>query len=126
MRKALKLKALMLLMAWMMIFAHNVIPHNHPEDCVAGCHELVHGTNPDRNDTGTLPIYRGQSEDINVCHISNLLFQQISQDNFFFRYDIELGLDPSVFSEQLPFLYTQEFISDPVIGSTSLRAPPVA
>lgn len=116
----------MLLTAWMMIFAHNIIPHNHPDECVTGCHELVHKTNPVESDSDSLHKYKSQTEDISVCHISNFLFQQFSQDNFYFRYDSELSFNPSVIPVDFSFTSTQEFISDPVIGSTSLRAPPVA
>jgi hypothetical protein len=125
-RKALKIKALMLFAAWIMIFAHNIIPHNHPSENISGCHELVHKTNPDENDSNGLHKYKSQPEDIKVCHISSFLFQQFSQDNFYFGYDRDFSLDPSVIAEDYLFTYEQEFFSDPSVGSTTLRAPPVA
>ena len=126
MTKALKLKALILLAVWGMTFAHNVIPHFHQGDCVSGCHELIHDTSPFENDGAGLHKFKSQPEDVKVCHLSGLLFQQFSQDNFCFIYNSELSLQPLVISAPHLFAYTQEFVSDPATGSTSLRAPPVA
>ncbi len=126
MRKALKIKALVAFTAWMLIFAHNIIPHNHLNENVTGCYELVHKTNPDENDCSGLHKIKSQPEDISVCHISSFLYQQFGQDNFYFGNDRIDILNPSNIEEVLFHTYKQEFVSDQTIGSTSLRAPPVA
>jgi len=125
-RKALKIKALVLLTAWMMIFAHNVVPHNHQDDCTIGCNQLVHKISPDENGFSNLYKFRSQPEEVRVCHISGFLFQQFSPDNSYFVDESEPGLSPSVISKDNLPPYNQVFVSEPATGSSSLRAPPVA
>lgn len=126
MRKALKIKALVIFAAWMMIFAHSVIPHNHPDENINGCHELVHKTSPDENDVNGPVKFKNQPEDIDVCHISNFLYHQFGQDNFFYGNYRDISFNPSTIAEHILSLYKQAFFSDHSVGSTSLRAPPVA
>lgn len=126
MRNAIKIKALIVFAAWMTIFAHNVIPHNHIHENVTGCRELLHKTNPADYDHDGTQKYKSQPEDINVCHISGFLYHQFSQDNFWFENDRDFILNLSNIAEFILHTYKQEFVSDHTIGSTSLRAPPVA
>jgi hypothetical protein len=124
-RKAIKIKALMLLTAWTMIFAHSIIPHNHPAEYITGCHELLHKTAPVENDCNGLHKFKNQPEDIKVCHISGFLFQQFNQDNYYFKYTWDNTINPVSIAQPFLHSFKQDFVSDHSVGSTSLRAPPV-
>lgn len=126
MRKAIRIKALIIFAAWMMIFAHSIIPHNHPAEDITGCHELFHKTAPDENDCNGLSSFESQPEDIKVCHISGFLFHQFSQDNFYFKYTWDNVINPVSIAKSFLHSFKQDFVSDHSVGSTSLRAPPVA
>jgi len=43
MREWLKIKASVLSLAWLVLFLHDAIPHNHSNHPEASCHNLVHG-----------------------------------------------------------------------------------
>lgn len=47
MRKAVNLKVFVMVMAWMVIFLHDAIPHNHINSPDHSCHAVIHSVGPD-------------------------------------------------------------------------------
>jgi len=121
----LKIKAFTIFIAWLMILAHSVIPHNHVENDCPSFYRHTHSTAhyPNQND---LPEeFYNQYEDTGICRVSSLLFHQLSQDNLlipalkgnYFYFILQKGY---VLFDKGQNLYTSNFY-----GSISLRSPPV-
>jgi hypothetical protein len=125
-RKGIKIKAYTIFLAWMMIFSHNIIPHNHPNDNITGCHDLIHGTNPAEDDCNGPLKFKSQPDDINVCHISNFLYHQFSEDSFLHHVYVTSGCSTIHLAGSYLFKSEEPFIRDVYNGSVSFRAPPAA
>jgi len=92
MRKALKIKTSLMLLSWMVIFLHGVIPHNHNSSHKPGCHHIVHASasghdhHSECNHTDDKIAYLSNShadESETICHFSAKLFQNLQIDGFF-------------------------------------------
>lgn len=126
MKRAIKIKAYVMLLAWLTIFAHNVIPHNHIEDNMAICHSLVHNTPSDCNNAGSKENYLNQPGDITVCHISNLLFHSFNQENFIAWTTNDINLSPLRIADKILPVENQSYFSDHFGACFLFRAPPAA
>ena len=126
MRRAVKIKAYLISIAWLVIFAHGVIPHNHVTDDSDGCYELVHSINADHYDCNMPSKFESHPGETNVCHYSNFLFSQFSQDNLListYSYD---HFYPARLSITIIINKSDPFFIIPYFGSSALRAPPSA
>lgn len=47
MRKAINLKVFVMVVAWMVIFLHDAIPHNHNNSPEHSCHTVMHSSGPE-------------------------------------------------------------------------------
>jgi len=115
-----------MLIAWMTIFMHNVIPHNHVEDIPSGCHDIVHATATDKNDCGKSDRIVNIPGEITVCHFSAFLFHNINHENLIAGSSQELILDPLRIGDTIFPCEDQSYISDNSGGSLLFRAPPTA
>lgn len=126
MRKGIKIKASAVFLAWGMIFLHNVIPHNHLHENNSGCSELIHNANPTEDDCSGPLKFKPEPGDINVCHISNFLYHQYSEDSFIYHSGISsvniIICQTGSFSHKS----FNPFIKETYFDSASLRAPPSA
>lgn len=114
MRRALKLKASVFLLAWFAIFAHNVIPHNHVCDNLATCNQLLHNS---------AKVDREHSEE-KVCHLSNLLFHTLNPDVFLAGPARDINFIPDLLCDGF-YIDNDHFNnSDHLNGISLLRAPP--
>jgi len=125
-RKAYKIKALIIFIAWLIIFAHSVIPHNHLLDSFKGhyapFHEFAEGA-----DNCNMPSnFERQPEETKVCHFSNFLFKQFNQDNVLISATSEAHFYYAGLSVSIHINRTEPFLIRPYYGSSSLRAPPAA
>ncbi|MCJ7448834.1 MAG: hypothetical protein MUO72_14195 [Bacteroidales bacterium] len=126
MRKAVKIKAYTVLLSWMLIFTHNIIPHNHANENLTGCHELVHNSHTTGNDfTGPLK-FKSQPEEVTVCHITTFLFHQFNQDTIICRTDSDSNIPPISLSGYASGKTFRIAISDYFNRIPFLRAPPAA
>jgi len=103
MRKWLKIKAIVLSLAWLVIFLHEAIPHNHSNHQESSCHSIVHSSDPGNNHTDdeinytqavsggdeTSPGWHGikarhshNHHESTVCHFSANLFSKHSASGF--------------------------------------------
>ncbi len=123
-RKGIKIKAYSVFLAWMLIFVHNIIPHNHIQDNITGCHKLIHTANLSENDCNGPVKFNQEPGDINVCHISNLLYHQFTTDTFLSCSD-KIADYSTVNQTSIRIFITDEpFIRDFHYGSGPLRSPP--
>ncbi len=121
---AVKTKAYVLLFAWLLIFAHGVVPHHHFENI--GCHELFHSEKTSLHDDDLSVRFRSSMSDVNVCHASGLLYHQSHDTNFLFHSIKDEAGRVSIESEHY-FPASDQTISYCCFGqSVQLRAPPAA
>jgi hypothetical protein len=123
-RRAVKIKAYFILIAWMTIFIHNVIPHNHIEDNFTCCSNIVHKSVGNNNDQITTARLLSQPEEQTVCHASGLLFHNLSQENLATCLPQQINLTPLRIADRIIPFEDQSYFSDHYRGSTPFRAPP--
>lgn len=78
MRKGIKIKTSLIFLCWLMIIAHNVIPHNHQESDFCKLKGHFHAGSILNDEI------HNQGDDNPVCNISGLLFHHFSHDNLIF------------------------------------------
>ena len=126
MRRWIKTKASVLCLAWLIIFLHDVIPHNHNDHQGEGCHTLIHATESNEAADGTTRniSHSHHHESSRVCHFSTNLFTKHSLENI-------AAVLPSVqspVSDSQPVDFRLNSIvvysSASLLSGTSLRAPP--
>ncbi len=115
-----------MLIAWMTIFMHNVIPHNHVEDTLTGCHDIVHTTSSEKNDCGKSDRYESLPGEEMVCHASAFLYHNFSHENLITCSPQELNLNPLRIADTIVPCEDQSYYSDHPGGSLLFRAPPSA
>ena len=124
MNKGIKIKAYTILSAWLIIFMHAVIPHNHLEENSGGCHDLIHSIASDDKDCNNSSEFKNQPEDVTICHFSNLLFNHFNEENILISSTGEAHFHQVVLTISFLSDKTEIFLSEPYYGSSSLRAPP--
>jgi hypothetical protein len=125
-RKAIKIKAYTILLAWGMIFTHSIIPHNHIDDCISICCESNHLVSSDNNDSGRALKFVLHPNDVNICHISGFLFHQFNQDNLISDSCGNINVGPLCLAISYSFNSSDLFITELWNSSASFRAPPTA
>jgi hypothetical protein len=125
-RKASKIKAFTIFLAWLVIFAHSIIPHNHVSDNFEGCQELIHEISSSNDNCDGHLEFENLPEETSVCHLSGLLFQQFNQDNIFISTEREDHYYPVILIGSVKVIKSELFLLRPYYGSSSLRAPPAA
>jgi hypothetical protein len=138
MRKALKAKVFILMAAWMVIFLHDAIPHNHDSSPEHQCHALMHSDAPEQT---TAPYYALNNADGQVsysdilqrshnhghtviCHFSSGLYRSHGVETV-----VAIMTDNPVYiiSQQITAVHTPEALSPviaPPIRLNPLRGPP--
>lgn len=120
MRKGIKYKACLILLSWLMIFAHNIIPHNHHEDnLIQLCRHIDDGKE-------LAEKYQNRCDDAALCRISSLLYHQLSQDNLIIQIRKENYFCPDQQKGQTICNKKYFFYKSSYYTSASLRAPPAA
>jgi hypothetical protein len=124
-RKAIKIKAYIFFFAWVMIFSHNIIPHNHFQEESTACYNLINNTNHWSDDLSDLTTRLNESpNNETVCHISNILFNNFNPDNLIFNNTTYNSISIVPVINLSVILSEPSFISDYFNGSSSLRSPP--
>jgi hypothetical protein len=125
-RRNLKIKAYTILVAWLMIFMHNIIPHNHLQENFTGSHQLVQSEFPDNSDTGRTTEFNIPLHEISVCHISNFLYHNFNPDHLIIHTIKDFNVGSVSLAGFIPIVTEQSFVSDHFYGSALFRAPPAA
>jgi hypothetical protein len=113
-RRALKFKAYVFLLAWLTFFAHNVIPHNHANENYETNRNLVHNS---------AKADREHSEE-QVCHLSNFLFHTLSPEVLLACSDRDINFIPDLYCAEFYIDNDHSNNSDHLRGISYLRAPP--
>lgn len=134
MRKALKFKTSLMLLAWSVIFLHGIIPHNHHDHRDARCTHIYHHTSEGRNDAEntsydnplikSIPVHEEQK--VLVCHFSAELIHLTDLDQVFIN---ENGYHNPPLAEtvnQYINAGSSASILKPAYSLMPLRAPPPA
>ena len=132
MRRALKIKTWLMLLSWMIIFLHGVIPHNHHPSQKAGCHHIVHNAplsnehhqDCDKAHEKTILYTAHSHESETICHFSTSLFQNLQIDSLFIVKSVWNQAYTEVPLTGLLY-YTPGFKKPPAYQNCRLlRAPP--
>ncbi|MCD4770176.1 MAG: hypothetical protein K8R35_08420 [Bacteroidales bacterium] len=128
MRKNIKTKVSLIGIAWMLIFLHGIIPHNHSDDISHLNNNIIHNESGDdvnpEDDNTVLLSHPDNHLHGNVCHFSTNLFFRFAPDHFFITTSV-----PDITSVRFHVIATvasieSYFIRPPLITSRTLRAPP--
>jgi hypothetical protein len=124
-RKAIKIKAFSMILAWLMIFAHSVIPHVHRDECMTGYHEYVQKISHEISGTGVLMSVKTRPHDEKVCHVTNFILGQMSQDIPLYHSRKEISLIPVIIPGLKRYNKQIIYIPEHFFSSSLLRAPPL-
>lgn len=121
-----KIKAFTLLIAWSVIFAHSIIPHNHHNDEFKACHNLVHAVDLAGSSQDKTARLDSLPDKETVCHYSGFVFYQLNTDTIIIStgktsFPAMIRITGSI-NDQNSLI----FISDPHLGKSALRAPPLS
>jgi hypothetical protein len=123
-RNGIKIKAFTLLLAWLVIFVHGVIPHHHVDEDFSDCQNILQPAYQDVGHDNQADTYKRLPAEETVCHYSGLIFSHLNSDDQVFFSEAPIFLCPVGF-------FTQEIITtnflienDPQTGISFLRAPP--
>ncbi|MGM0463833.1 MAG: hypothetical protein ACQEQW_04170 [Bacteroidota bacterium] len=133
-RKSIKIKTVMMLLAWAVIFLHGIIPHKHNDHRDAHCHNIMHHDCSDEKDnpfddrhhyhlTSAGDDYEHSSL---ICHFTTELVNSSGQDHAFIHQS-------SLHLQSLPLTICQYIsetecirVNNPGYRLMPLRAPPLA
>jgi hypothetical protein len=124
-------KAVPVGVAWLIIFMHGVIPHNHHQEHASGCVEIYHccheGDHETENTGNTAETVTGSADSEEkhfICHFNTAPFHPLDNDTPFFHKDNRSSQpersEPQIHSTY----YSQPFISSHLFRPDNLRAPP--
>jgi len=123
-RTALKFKAYIFLIAWAIIFAHNVIPHNHSDANFAYCSGLIHNHGSSQSEGDRSTRLNNEHSDSKVCHLSNFLYQNFIPEAFLACSFRDMNFNPENQGTTICSDGEHFYISDRLKHTTCLRAPP--
>ncbi len=127
MRKNIKTKVSLIGIAWMLIFLHAIIPHNHSDDICHLNNNIIHsesGDNVNTENDNTVWLSQPGNHHGNICHFSTNLFLKVIPDHLF-----TISSVPDITSVRFNIITTVTHIESycngpPLITSRTLRAPP--
>jgi hypothetical protein len=133
-RKAIKIKTSILLLAWSLIFLHGIIPHTHHDPGDTGCkHSCHHGSQEENNTVTALHhnillkgIDDGNDHNGIVCHFASELIHQNDIDKVFINEAVNFRLAPEDTDPQFLIRPAPGRIIKVSHSLMPLRAPPVA
>jgi hypothetical protein len=125
-KKGIKIKTFTVLLAWLVLFAHSIVPHNHLQEQNCGFKSFIHdfclvvGT-----DKCELNIGTPGTDNEKVCHFTNNLFHQLNSDVILVASD-ETGSLNNSDEKNFFMLYEKDQVApDYILYPNSLRAPPL-
>lgn len=134
MRKALKTKTLLLLISWLVIFMHGVIPHLHANHDILDLHsaessgsfECIYSHDIDSHQYGQSPYFLNKhNHNSNVCHFNPNLFSQLDLDySYILTPECDFRFSDIIVDIQRPETQTR-YKKPPLLTYNSLRAPPL-
>jgi hypothetical protein len=123
-RKAIKIKTFVLLLAWSVIFAHSVIPHNHIDESFQGCKGPVHNLFSFSPVEERLLRLDNAHSDLRTCNLLNSFFHTFNPEIFLAYSFRDTGFTPSCPGSSIITDNDYSYFSDHLKGTDLLRAPP--
>lgn len=123
-RKGIKIKAATVLFAWLVTFAHGVIPHIHIQEGHDDCTVLIHTISGESIKCTDETLFSEKTDDLKVCHYSTFLFKQYDPDLSAITNLKDTKIFPVLISDIIPLRSTENCLYEPYFGSSALRAPP--
>jgi hypothetical protein len=120
------IKTYTILLAWSMIFAHSIIPHNHLDNCSGSFCGATHENCPLSDEQGKMPEFLSHSAEVNVCHLSGFIFHQFDQDNLISDCFENSQISPLSTQTGLNYHSAESVVTEHWNASASFRAPPIA
>jgi hypothetical protein len=122
MRKSIKIKSITIFLAWLVIFAHSIIPHNHHQDQFDYLKGFIHFVADNCEEQS--PVLTNDFDHVKSCQFTNNLFHQLNSENLLFASEDKthknfLNVICIVFSNE-----KEQVIPDFILYPNSLRAPP--
>jgi hypothetical protein len=125
-KRAVKIKAYLFLLAWIIIFAHGLIPHDHAEDLCNGGRGISTECDHHGSQSHSSAIAFNQPDNDKVCHLVNILFQNFSADNFLPFSAQETVSVPEGNPGKIYIHFSHSLIDQHCRSYLAFRAPPVA
>ncbi|MDT8401959.1 MAG: hypothetical protein RQ743_09705 [Bacteroidales bacterium] len=134
MRKAIKIKTSLMLLAWSVIFLHGIIPHNHLEQRDAGCSHICHQGTQEKDDSEIAIqsnlllrniVYDNEQNEM-ICHFASELIHQNDIDKVFINETGNFKLTPVLTGKQCIIRTSPGSIIKAAYSLMPLRAPPMA
>jgi len=122
-----------MMIAWLVIFLHAVIPHNHHDQQQPDCQSICHHQNS--NITKESEVKKSmvsvlkpmaEKHESQICHFSTDLKHETSPDTFFFNADVVFIIHPATRIISTKNIYDQWAATDHQFRLKPLRAPPLA
>jgi hypothetical protein len=125
-RRALKIKSSVFILAWLTLLAHNAIPHNHAhEHFVTFSHSAHDPVSCNENEVLSAKVDRGHCSE-HICSSLNLLFYTLNPELFIANSHRDLNFYPG-WAESETFLSSNDsFTPCNLKGTSFLRAPPLS
>jgi len=96
-RNKIKLSVVPVAIAWMIIFMHGVIPHNHQQEHKGDCNSVIHCCHD--SEPGDVSIHFNETTHNDhhhlICHFNSGLYNHIDTDNHFLKAEKESFLPPA-------------------------------
>ncbi|MFN8211863.1 MAG: hypothetical protein U0T33_12980 [Bacteroidales bacterium] len=126
MRKALKIKTSVLLVAWMVIFTHSIIPHSHADECLADHGEAIHSISTAQVSHDNSVKISSKPAEEKVCHLLNQVFQSFNPENSIPISEGSISFVPAFKPGKIYVVLSNSFSSSYTVSSEPFRGPPAA
>lgn len=125
-RKRIRIKTFLLLLAWLVIFAHSTIPHRHSDDNCIQTADCSPSQASSGNELLMSVMFTDQPAEVTICHLSNILFQNLNPENFQLAGASETIIIPVFITGKIYISSTISLISPQSCSTVGFRAPPFA
>jgi hypothetical protein len=125
--RSVKIKAVIVLLAWGIVFLHGVIPHIHISEQHGFCHSLLHDSDlSEQGDNSSDHIKGGHHDHEKICHFSTIMLQQQGFDDLLPNSSQKPQIIPAAIILSELITDQDNILSIAETGPSSLRAPPEA
>jgi len=126
MRSSVKIKTSFLLLAWLIIFTHGIIPHNHSDEALIPADATNHQSSCELSNFSKSLVIRNTPAEEKVCHLLNILFQNFNPENLCTHFSKESVLLAVCSSGKIYIHFSDSLVSASCRSTALFRAPPVA
>ena len=127
MKRSLRIKALIVFLAWGVVFLHGVIPHIHIQEQHGYCQSLIHDSAATEQDNNDADHFKGvHTGNEKVCHFSTVMYQQQGSDELLANSSQRVQIIPATKILSIIVSDSDNFHSFSDFRPSLLRGPPAA